>query len=79
MIPSPMSDRRLMVVKQPVGVCAAITPWNFPAAMIARKVGPALAAGCSIVIKPAGQTPFSALAMESWPCVPVFLPGLSTW
>ncbi|MES3675580.1 NAD-dependent succinate-semialdehyde dehydrogenase [Halomonas elongata] len=63
MIPSPMSDRRLMVVKQPVGVCAAITPWNFPAAMIARKVGPALAAGCSIVIKPAGQTPFSALAM----------------
>ena len=62
-IPSPMGDRRLMVVKQPVGVCAAITPWNFPAAMIARKAGPALAAGCAIVIKPAGQTPFSALAM----------------
>jgi succinate-semialdehyde dehydrogenase / glutarate-semialdehyde dehydrogenase len=63
MIPSPMGDRRLMVVKQPVGVCAAITPWNFPAAMIARKAGPALAAGCTIVIKPAGQTPYSALAM----------------
>lgn len=62
-IPSPMGDRRLMVVKQPVGVCAAITPWNFPAAMIARKAGPALAAGCTIVIKPAGQTPYSALAM----------------
>ncbi|CAD5262459.1 MULTISPECIES: NAD-dependent succinate-semialdehyde dehydrogenase [Halomonadaceae] len=63
MIPSPMKDRRLMVTKQPVGVCAAITPWNFPAAMIARKAGPALAAGCTIVIKPAGQTPYSALAM----------------
>lgn len=62
-IPSPMGDRRMMVVKQPVGVCAAITPWNFPAAMIARKAGPALAAGCTIVIKPAGQTPYSALAM----------------
>ncbi|MGY4878577.1 NAD-dependent succinate-semialdehyde dehydrogenase [Vreelandella aquamarina] len=62
-IPSPQSDRRLLVIKQPVGVCAAITPWNFPAAMIARKAGPALAAGCTIVIKPAGQTPYSALAM----------------
>lgn len=62
-IPTPQSDRRLLVVKQPVGVCAAITPWNFPAAMIARKAGPALAAGCTIVIKPAGQTPYSALAM----------------
>ncbi|WP_129138568.1 NAD-dependent succinate-semialdehyde dehydrogenase [Modicisalibacter coralii] len=62
-IPSPMGDRRMLVVKQPIGVCAAITPWNFPAAMIARKAGPALAAGCSIVIKPAGQTPYSALAM----------------
>lgn len=62
-IPSPMDNRRLLVVKQPVGVCAAITPWNFPAAMIARKAGPALAAGCSIVIKPASQTPYSALAM----------------
>ena len=62
-IPSPNPDNRLVVVKQPVGVCAAITPWNFPSAMIARKAGPALAAGCSIVIKPALQTPYSALAM----------------
>ena len=62
-IPSPNPDNRLIVVKQPVGVCAAITPWNFPSAMIARKAGPALAAGCSIVIKPALQTPYSALAM----------------
>ena len=63
MIPSVWPDRRLVVIKQPVGVCGAITPWNFPAAMIARKVGPALAAGCTIVVKPATQTPFSALAM----------------
>ena len=62
-IPSVWPDRRLVVIKQPVGVCGAITPWNFPAAMIARKVGPALAAGCTIVLKPATQTPFSALAM----------------
>lgn len=62
-IPSPQADRRLLVIKRPVGVCAAITPWNFPAAMIARKAGPALAAGCTIVIKPAAQTPYSALAM----------------
>jgi len=62
-IPSVWPDRRLVVIKQPVGVCGAITPWNFPAAMIARKVGPALAAGCTIVVKPATQTPFSALAM----------------
>jgi succinate-semialdehyde dehydrogenase/glutarate-semialdehyde dehydrogenase len=62
-IPTVWADRRLVVIKQPVGVCGAITPWNFPAAMIARKVGPALAAGCTIVVKPATQTPFSALAM----------------
>jgi succinate-semialdehyde dehydrogenase/glutarate-semialdehyde dehydrogenase len=62
-IPSPYHDRRVMVLKQPVGVCAAITPWNFPLAMIARKVAPALAAGCPIVVKPAMQTPYSALAM----------------
>jgi succinate-semialdehyde dehydrogenase / glutarate-semialdehyde dehydrogenase len=60
---SPWSDRRLVVVKEPIGVCAAITPWNFPAAMITRKVGPALAAGCPMVVKPAEGTPFSALAM----------------
>lgn len=57
------SDKRLLVLKQPVGVCAAITPWNFPSAMITRKAGPALAAGCTMVIKPASQTPFSALAL----------------
>lgn len=62
-LPAPGSDRRLVVIKQPIGVCAAITPWNFPAAMITRKVGPALAAGCTIVVKPAAETPFSALAL----------------
>ncbi|WP_250514629.1 NAD-dependent succinate-semialdehyde dehydrogenase [Caballeronia sp. INDeC2] len=60
---SPAADKRIVVTKEPIGVCAAITPWNFPAAMITRKVGPALAAGCPIVVKPAGVTPFSALAM----------------
>lgn len=60
---SPWPDRRIVVTKEPIGVCAAITPWNFPAAMITRKVGPALAAGCPIVVKPAGLTPFSALAL----------------
>src|SRR4051794_2733331 len=62
-IPSPWADKRIVVLKQPVGVCALITPWNFPNAMITRKAGPALAAGCTVVIKPAGQTPYSALAM----------------
>jgi succinate-semialdehyde dehydrogenase/glutarate-semialdehyde dehydrogenase len=62
-IPSPLPDRRLVVIKQPVGVCAAITPWNFPAAMITRKAAPALAAGCTMVVKPAEQTPLSALAL----------------
>lgn len=62
-IPTVANDRRLVVVKEPVGVCAAITPWNFPAAMITRKVGPALAAGCTIVVKPAEATPLSALAL----------------
>jgi len=62
-IPSPWADKRIVVLKQPVGVCALITPWNFPNAMITRKAGPALAAGCTVVIKPASQTPFSALAM----------------
>ncbi|HZJ94679.1 MAG TPA: NADP-dependent succinate-semialdehyde dehydrogenase [Thiopseudomonas sp.] len=62
-LPSPNSSARLMVIKQPVGVCAAITPWNFPAAMITRKAGAALAAGCTMVIKPASATPFSALAL----------------
>ena len=62
-VPAPTSDKRIVVVKQPIGVCAAITPWNFPAAMITRKAGPALAAGCTMVIKPASQTPLSALAL----------------
>jgi len=62
-IPSPLADRRMIVLKQPVGVCAAITPWNFPSAMIARKAAPALAAGCTMVVKPAEQTPLSALAL----------------
>ncbi|WP_455372319.1 NADP-dependent succinate-semialdehyde dehydrogenase [Limibacillus halophilus] len=62
-IPGHQPDKRIVVIKQPIGVVAAITPWNFPNAMITRKAGPALAAGCSIVIKPASQTPFSALAM----------------
>jgi succinate-semialdehyde dehydrogenase/glutarate-semialdehyde dehydrogenase len=62
-IPSPWADKRVVVMKQPVGVCALITPWNFPNAMITRKAGPALAAGCTVVIKPAGQTPYSALAL----------------
>jgi succinate-semialdehyde dehydrogenase / glutarate-semialdehyde dehydrogenase len=61
-IPSPWADRRILVIKQPVGVVAAITPWNFPSSMIARKLGPALATGCTMVIKPASQTPFSGLA-----------------
>jgi succinate-semialdehyde dehydrogenase/glutarate-semialdehyde dehydrogenase len=62
-IPAASQDRRIIVLKQPIGVCAAITPWNFPSAMIARKVGPALAAGCAMVIKPAELTPLSALAL----------------
>ncbi len=62
-IDSPLPGKRMLVLKQPVGVCAAITPWNFPAAMITRKVAPALAAGCTVVVKPAEQTPLTALAL----------------
>ena len=62
-IPSPQGDKRIIVIKQAIGVTAAITPWNFPNAMITRKVGPALAAGCTMVLKPAEQTPLSALAL----------------
>ena len=62
-IPAPSPDKRVICIKQPIGVVAAITPWNFPNAMIARKAAPALAAGCAIVIKPASETPLSALAM----------------
>lgn len=62
-VPAPTNDRRIVVLKQPIGVCAAITPWNFPAAMITRKAAPALAAGCSMVVKPATMTPLSAFAL----------------
>ena len=62
-IPSTDNNKRFLVIKQPIGVCAAITPWNFPIAMITRKVAPALAAGCPVIIKPAEQTPLSALAV----------------
>jgi succinate-semialdehyde dehydrogenase / glutarate-semialdehyde dehydrogenase len=62
-IPAHLPDKRILVLKQPIGVCAAITPWNFPSAMITRKAGPALAAGCAMVVKPASATPFSALAL----------------
>jgi succinate-semialdehyde dehydrogenase/glutarate-semialdehyde dehydrogenase len=62
-IPAPQADKRIVVIKQPIGVVACITPWNFPLAMITRKAGPAIAAGCTVVLKPASQTPFSALAL----------------
>src|SRR5918994_5327342 len=62
-IPSHARDKRIVVIKEPIGVVGCITPWNFPIAMITRKVGPALAAGCTVVAKPASQTPFSALAL----------------
>jgi succinate-semialdehyde dehydrogenase/glutarate-semialdehyde dehydrogenase len=62
-IPAQTPDKRIVVIKQPIGVCAAVTPWNFPNAMITRKAGPALAAGCTMVIKPASMTPYSALAL----------------
>jgi succinate-semialdehyde dehydrogenase/glutarate-semialdehyde dehydrogenase len=62
-IPGPSADKRVLVLKEPVGPCAAITPWNFPAAMVTRKVAPALAAGCAILVKPASQTPLTCLAL----------------
>ncbi|NNE97189.1 MAG: aldehyde dehydrogenase family protein, partial [Acidimicrobiales bacterium] len=62
-IPAPRADQRFVVMRQPVGVCAAITPWNYPISMLTRKIGPALAAGCTIVLKPAEQTPLCAQAM----------------
>jgi succinate-semialdehyde dehydrogenase/glutarate-semialdehyde dehydrogenase len=61
-VPSPWSDRRVLVTREPVGVIAAITPWNFPSSMLSRKLGPAIAAGCTAVVKPASQTPYSGLA-----------------
>jgi succinate-semialdehyde dehydrogenase / glutarate-semialdehyde dehydrogenase len=75
-IPAPTGDKRLVVLKQPIGVCAAITPWNFPAAMITRKVAPALAAGCPVVVKPAEQTPLTALALAELAQRAGFPPGV---
>ena len=64
-IPAPVANQRIVVTKEPIGVCAAITPWNFPAAMITRKAAPALAVGCTMVVKPASQTPLTALALAA--------------
>ncbi|RLA35816.1 MAG: succinate-semialdehyde dehydrogenase (NADP(+)) [Gammaproteobacteria bacterium] len=75
-IPAPANDRRIVVIKQPVGVVAAITPWNFPIAMITRKCAPALAAGCPVVIKPAALTPLSALALAALAEEAGFPPGV---
>lgn len=75
-IPSPVADKRLLAIRQPIGVCAAITPWNFPAAMITRKIAPALAAGCTVVVKPAEQTPLTALALAELAVQAGFPPGV---
>ena len=75
-IPGPTADRRILVLKEPVGVCAAITPWNFPNAMITRKCAPALAAGCTVIIKPSELTPFSALALAALAEQVGFPPGV---
>lgn len=75
-IPPPTKNRRLLVFKEPVGVVSIITPWNFPNAMITRKAGAALAAGCTIVIKPAPETPFSALALAHLAAIAGVPPGV---
>lgn len=75
-LPGPSPDKRLLVLKQPVGLCAAITPWNFPIAMVTRKVAPALAAGCAMLVKPAPQTPFSCLAVAELAVRAGLPPGL---
>ncbi|TDH26191.1 NAD-dependent succinate-semialdehyde dehydrogenase [Segetibacter sp. 3557_3] len=75
-IPTPLNDRRILTLKQPVGVVAAITPWNFPIAMITRKISPAIAAGCTIVLKPASLTPLSALAIAQLSVEAGFPPGV---
>jgi len=75
-IPSPVADKRLLTIRQSIGVCAAITPWNFPAAMITRKIAPALAAGCTVVVKPAEQTPLTALALAELAVQAGFPPGV---
>ena len=75
-IPSPSKDKRLITIRQPVGVVAAITPWNFPLAMVTRKIAPALAAGCTVVVKPAEQTPLCALALAALAETAGFPPGV---
>ena len=75
-IPAVAADKRLITIKQPIGVCAAITPWNFPLAMITRKVAPAIAAGCTVVVKPAEQTPLTALALAKLASEAGFPPGV---
>lgn len=76
MIPTTQKGKRMLVLKEPVGVCAAITPWNFPSAMICRKAAPALAAGCPVIVKPAAQTPLSALALAELADRAGFPPGV---
>jgi succinate-semialdehyde dehydrogenase/glutarate-semialdehyde dehydrogenase len=78
-IPGHQPDKRLIVIKQPIGVTAAITPWNFPAAMITRKAGPALAAGCTMVLKPASQTRSPRSPWLNWPSVPASRLACSAW
>ena len=75
-IPFPWKNARILVQKEPVGVVAAITPWNFPAAMVTRKVAPALAAGCPVILKPAPQTPLTALALAGLALKAGVLPGV---
>ena len=75
-IPTTDNNKRFVVIRQPIGVCAAITPWNFPVAMITRKVAPALAVGCTVVIKPAEDTPLSALALGALALRAGFPPGV---
>lgn len=75
-IPPVVADKRLITIKQPIGVCAAITPWNFPLAMITRKVAPAIAAGCTVVVKPAEQTPLTALALAKLAHLAELPPGV---
>ena len=75
-IPAPRADRRVIVMREPVGVVAAITPWNFPAAMVTRKIAPAIAAGCTVVLKPSELTPLSALALVELSCEAGFPPGV---
>src|SRR5690606_40303087 len=74
-VPASAPDKRILAIRQPLGVCAIITPWNFPAAMITRKLGPALAAGCCCIIKPASATPLSSIAIGALVLEACFPPG----